>query len=67
MSQKRFSGKMDYFESIEFLGKSQNGAILDERYRVNGYEIVLRKIGGTRCLQIRIHGCTDNVRRSGNG
>ena len=31
------------FESIEFLGKSQNGAILDERYRVNGYEIVLRK------------------------
>ena len=31
------------FENIEFLGKTQNGAILDERYRVNGYEIILRK------------------------
>ena len=31
------------FENIEFLGKNQSGAIVNERYRVNGYEIVLRK------------------------
>lgn len=31
------------FENIEFLGKSQDKAVLNERYRVNGYEIILRK------------------------
>ena len=31
------------FENIQFLGKAQEGAVLNERYRVNGYEIILRK------------------------
>jgi hypothetical protein len=31
------------FEDIKFLYKTQNGAIIDEHYRVNGAEVVLRK------------------------
>jgi hypothetical protein len=31
------------FEKIEFLGKQEGGAIIDERYRVNGHELILRK------------------------
>lgn len=31
------------FENIQFLGKAQEGAVLNERYRVNGFEIILRK------------------------
>ena len=31
------------FENIQLLGRNQAGAVVDERYSVNGYEITLRK------------------------
>ena len=31
------------FRNIRFLGKNQNGAVIDERYTVNGVELILRK------------------------
>ena len=47
MSQKRFLEKVDYLRVLSFWVKARrthvSGAILDARYRVNGYEIILRK------------------------